>query len=270
MHILTISIFLIFLFFHLNFTGQATTTTNTHIYMPIHSLRKSDICSIISIALASTKDNYWEIRVDSHHSRRTMLYILLSIKSAPNNQHVLDFIHECYPKFNWSIVEKNYLHLKTRIEPYQVQYHAGKLGNYWQLKIPIEFSGPLNSREYISRYRSNGFQPNELKIYWNYNEIQALADCNHYNPITDKDARNALLTSPVHQRKHSGKIQFILSGIQDAVFTVPDDKQVIVLDFADERMPGGYFLEYAMTQEEVRMNIPFEFFFHSSGLGYSL
>ncbi|CAF1218715.1 unnamed protein product [Adineta steineri] len=39
--------------------------------------------------------------------------------------------------------------------------------------------------------------------------------------------------------------------IQHAVFKVPKNKQVIVLDFADERMPGGYFLENAMTQEEV-------------------
>lgn len=228
-------------------------------YVPIHSLRKSDICSIMSIVLAPTTDEYWKVRVDYHHSRRTMLYFLLSIKSTIDNQHLVQLINECYPKFDWSIAEKNYDHLKNTVEGYQVEYHAEKLGNYWQLKIPTHFSGPLNSREYISRYRSNGFQSNELKIYWNYPEIQDLTISNHYNPITDNDTRYALLKSPVQNRTHSGIIEFVVSGIQDAVFTVPNGKQVIVLDFADERMPGGYFLEHAKTQEEVRTNLSINF-----------
>ncbi|CAF1528811.1 unnamed protein product, partial [Rotaria sordida] len=224
---------------------------DTYMYVPVHSLRKCDICSIISIAFLPTNDKKWKKRVDSHHSRRTMLYFLLSIKSTPNNKQVLNFIYECYPNFDWSIVNENYQQLKNTIESYQLQYNAKKLGNYWQLKIPTHSPGPLKSREYISRYRSDGFQPNELKIYWNYDQIQTLISSNNYNPITDSDARNALLNSPVHERKHSGIIRFVVLAIQDAVFTVPNDKQVIVLDFADERMPGGYYLEQAITQEEV-------------------
>ncbi|CAF0789125.1 unnamed protein product [Rotaria sordida] len=224
---------------------------DTFMYVPVHSLRKCDICSIISIAFLPTNDKKWKKRVDSHHSRRTMLYFLLSIKSTPNNKQVLNFIYECYPNFDWSIVNENYQQLKNTIESYQLQYNAKKLGNYWQLKIPTHSPGPLKSREYISRYRSDGFQPNELKIYWNYDQIQTLISSNNYNPITDTDARNALLNSPVHERKHSGIIRFVVLAIQDAVFTVPNDKQVIVLDFADERMPGGYYLEQAITQEEV-------------------
>ncbi|CAF3361817.1 unnamed protein product [Rotaria sp. Silwood2] len=228
-------------------------------YVPIHSLRKCDICSIISIAFPSTNDKNWKKRVDYHHSRRTMLYFLLSIKSTSNNKQVLDFICECYPNFDWSIVEEEYAQLKNTNELYQVQYHAENLGPYWQLKISTHFLGPLKSRQYISQYRSNGFQPDELKIYWNYNQIQSLTLFNNYNPITDNDARDALLNSPVHERKHSGIIRFVILGIQDAVFIVPNGKQVIVLDFADERMPGGYYLEHAMTQEEVRIDIFFEF-----------
>ncbi|CAF4142826.1 unnamed protein product, partial [Rotaria magnacalcarata] len=133
----------------------------------------------------------------------------------------------------------------------KIMNQAEDLGDYWQLKIPTNSLGPLKSREYISRYRLNGFQPNELKIYWNYNQIQTLASCADYNAKTDSDAKNSLLTKPVYERRHTGKISFILSGIQDAVFQVPNGKQVIVLDFADERMPGGYYLENAMTQEEV-------------------
>jgi len=253
MNILLISISLIFLSFSPEFTQQEI--INSHMYVPIHSLRKSDICSIISIALPLKNDKIWKIRVDSHHSRRTMLYFLLSIQSTSKNEHLLHFINECYPKFHWSIVEKNYLQLNNTVELYQAQYHAEKLGKFWELKIPNHSSGPLQSREYISRYRSNGFQADELKIYWNYNQIRSLITCYDHNPITDNDARNALLKSPVHQRKHSGIIRFVISGIQDAVFKVPHGKQVIVLDFGDERMPGGYYLENAMTQEEVKINI---------------
>ncbi|CAF0948721.1 unnamed protein product [Rotaria sp. Silwood1] len=225
--------------------------TNAYMYVPIHSLRKCDICSIISIAFPLSNDKNWKKRVDYHHSRRTILSFLLSIKSMSDNKQILDFIYECYPNFDWSIVEENYLNLKNTNEPYQIQYHAENLGNYWQLRIPTHFLGPIKSREYISRYRSNGFQSNELKIYWNYNQIQSLTFSNNYNPITDRDARDALLNSPVHERKNSGIIRFVILGIQDAVFTVPNGKQVIVLDFADERMPGGYYLEHALTQEEI-------------------
>ena len=87
---------------------------------------------------------------------------------------------------------------------------------------------------------------------------------NYFNPLADQDSHDALQQSPVNTRKNPGKIQFIQSGIEEAVFKVPRGKQVIVLDFADERMPGGYFLENAWTQEEVRGSIDknlFLFFF---------
>jgi hypothetical protein len=269
MHNLVISISLIFLSFSSKLTEQVT---NPYMYVPIHSLRKSDICSILSIAILPANDNNWKIRVDSHHSRRTMLHFLLSIKSTPNNKYVLPLINECFPKFDWTIAEKSYMHLKNTIELYQEKYHAGNLGKYWELKISTPHSGTLNSREYISRYRLHGFKPNELKIYWNYNEIQKLSICNHYNPITDSDANDALLKSPVSKRIHSGTIRFIIKGIQDAVFNVPHGNQVIVLDFADERMPGGYYLEHANTQEEVRINILFDFMSSLSvlNIGYSV
>lgn len=220
-------------------------------YVPTHALRKVDICSIMSIALAPISDVVWRERVDSHHSRRTMLNFLLSIKRTAHNKHLLIWIEECHPNFDWTIAEKNYHYFKNIIETYQADYNAHKLGNYWQLKIPLASPLPNNAREYISQYRSYGFQSNELKLYWNYNEIKNLTVIDHYNPINDKDSHHALLNSPVHSRKHSGTIRFVQAGIQDAVFQIPYGKQVIVLDFADERMPGGYFLEGVNTQGEV-------------------
>jgi len=108
------------------------------------------------------------------------------------------------------------------------------------------------ARPYISYCRTNGFQPNELKLYWNYEQIRdIIKNDTSFNSITDTDSRDALLKIPVNERNNTGKIDFLISGIEKAVFKVPKDKQIIVLDFADERMPGGYFIEGANTQEEV-------------------
>jgi hypothetical protein len=240
---------LIFLCAYVNFTLQQA--VSPLMYVPVNALRKTDICSILSIALPTKPDPYQRKRADHHHSRRTLLHFLLSIQSTPHHQHLEEFIHECSPSFQWSVVEDLYRKLSDIVEPYQDDYGARTYGQYWELKVPNSKSGPTKSRKYIARHRSGGFRPNELKIYWNYDQIQEIRTCSGYNPITDKDARNALLKWPVAKRKHAGQVRFVISGIQNAVFDVPAGKQAIVLDFADERMPGGYYLENAVTQEEV-------------------
>ncbi|CAF3809856.1 unnamed protein product, partial [Adineta steineri] len=109
---LLIALILLFsLSLYVEFTQDEVTYTSA--YVPINYLRKSDICSILSIALPLKNDSNFKIRVDTHHSRRTMLYFLLAIKSKSNNTRVLHFIDECYPNLNWSIVENNYHHLKN-------------------------------------------------------------------------------------------------------------------------------------------------------------
>jgi hypothetical protein len=229
--------------------------TNPKAYIPVHAFRKIDIQSILSIALPLLNNDETQRRYDFHHSRRTMLYFLLSMYSTPNNERLMDLIKECNPKIDLSHIEKQYKDLQSTIEPYQKQYRAEKYGPYWELERDGNRSGPKLSRSYILQYRKNGFQSDELKIYWNYDQIRDLNKNDRFNPVTDDDTNKALLESPVEKRKNSGTVQFIRSGIQDAVFEVPEDKQVIVLDFADERMPGGYFLENARTQEEVSKNI---------------
>ncbi|CAF4993011.1 unnamed protein product [Rotaria sp. Silwood1] len=228
----------------------------TSMFVPVHSLGKVDIRSVMSIALAPTTE-FWTKRVDRHQSRRTMLKFLLSIRSSPSNSQLLDWIDEYAPssRMNWNIVEKNYIQLQNTIEPYQDHHHASNLGTYWEMKIKkVAQIVDSQSRPYIARYRKHGFQPNELKIYWNYQQIRDIIKDNSYNPVADIDARKSLLEIPVYKRNNRGTFHFITSGIQDAVFHVPKGKQIIVLDFADERMPGGYFLEGVKTQEEVRMN----------------
>lgn len=220
-------------------------------YIPIHAFRKTDIQSILSIALSSyNNNNELDRKFDHHHSRRTMLYYLLAMYYTPNNTELMNLINECNPNMNWSGLEENYHRLEKVIEPYQIQNNAQNLGTYWELK-KMTRSGSIKALEHISKYRQQGFKSNELKLYWNYQQIRDLNQIDRYNQETDTDTHETLNKFPVNTRKNSGKIEFIQSGIENAVFEVPEDKQVIVLDFADERMPGGYFLENARTQEEV-------------------
>lgn len=237
--------------------------THAKAYIPVHAFQKIDIQSILNVALPLLNNEDTQRRFDYHHSRRTMLYFLLSMQSTPNNEKLMDLIKTCKPKIDWSSVQNNYEELKKVIEPYQKQHRAENLGPYWELQ-KLTLSGPRQSLEYISKYGRNRFQPAELKLYWNYEQIRTLSENDCFNPVTDTDTHEALIKSPVESRSHDGKIKFVVSGIEEAVFQVPEGKQVIVLDFADERMPGGYFLENARTQEEVCRRFPIHFFFPMS------
>ena len=237
--------------------------TYTKAYIPVHAFQKFDIQSILNIALPLLNNEDTQRRFDYHHSRRTMLYFLLAMQSTPNNEKLMDLIKSCKPKIDWSGVQNNYEELKKVTEPYQKQHRAENLGAYWELQ-KITLSGPKQSLEYISKYRGNRFQPAELKLYWNYEQIRTLNQNDRFNPVTDSETHEALIKSPVDSRSQDGKIKFIVSGIEEAVFQVPAGKQVIVLDFADERMPGGYFLENARTQEEVCRRVPIHFLFSTS------
>ena len=213
--------------------------------------RKMDVESILSIALPAQLDKYAERRYDHHHSRRTMLYYLLGMQRTENNEELMKLIHDCKQNIDWVEIEATYKKLKETIEPYQKQNNAEHLGVYWELNRSFDREGARRSKEYISKYRQNGFLPKELKLYWNYDQIKRLDQSDQFNSDTDQDSHDTLVSSPVHKRNNAGKVEYIRSGIEDAVFRVPDNHQVIVLDFADERMPGGYFLENARTQEEV-------------------
>ncbi|UJR25938.1 hypothetical protein I4U23_007286 [Adineta vaga] len=199
-------------------------TSNAKPYIPSHALQESDIQSILSIADPILLNDETRRRYDYHQSRRTMLYFLLAMKST-NNERLMGLIAKCKPSIDWSKLENTYNDLKESTEPYQQQYRAED--------------------------KEDGFQMSELKLYWNYQEIKDLKEPGLFNPEADQDSHDKLLDSPVEKRDCAGEIKFIRSGIEEAVFQAPVDKQVIVLDFADERMPGGYYLENARTQEEV-------------------
>lgn len=232
-------------------------------YIPVHAFQKIDIQSMLDVALPLLNNEDVQRRYDYHHSRRTMLYFLLAMKSTEHNEKLMDWIRACRPKIDWSDVQNHYDALKSVTEPYQKQRRAENLNTYWELQ-KFTLSGPKQSQEYISKYRQDGFQPGELKLYWNYEQIRTLNQNHHFNPVSDSDTYEALTKSPVESRSHEGKVEFVVLGIEEAIFQIPEGKQVIVLDFADERMPGGYFLENARTQEEVCRTFPLHSFFSTS------
>jgi hypothetical protein len=91
----------------------------------------------------------------------------------------------------------------------------------------------------MTRYRSHGWDPTELKIYWNEKQLENLCpknDTNNENlpphDPSDADVVRALRQYPVSQRNHDVKISYIHKGIEKAVFDAPEDAQLIVLNFA--------------------------------------
>ncbi|CAF4314691.1 unnamed protein product [Rotaria sp. Silwood2] len=255
-HISFLARSLIFILFSQRFIPY--NMANSRAYIPLHALRKIDIQSILNVAFPLLSNEETQRRFDYHHSRRTMLYFLLSMYNTPNNEEIIDSIKKYSSKIDLSRIEKDYTYLKNMIEPYKVEHRAENFDDYWELKKAANRPGPRQSYEHILKYRQEGFQEKELKLYWNYDQIRDLNKNDCFNPSTDSDTNDALLQSPVNTRQNSGIIKFVQDGIENAVFQVPEGKQVIVLDFADERMPGGYFLENARTQEEVIL-------YHSDG-----
>jgi hypothetical protein len=94
------------------------------------------------------------------------------------------------------------------------------------------------SREYASQHRSRGWKANELKIYWDAQQLEHLChvdrtDGDEASAWHDpSDAVAALRLNPVSSRKHAGHITYVNQGIEKAVFDVPEGAQIIVLNFA--------------------------------------
>lgn len=91
----------------------------------------------------------------------------------------------------------------------------------------------------MQRFRSGGFKPEELKVYWNAEQLEHLCPKSSDGPDTkpphdpsDADAVENLRAYPVPQRNHQGRIKYVNNGIEKAVFDVPTGAQIIVLNFA--------------------------------------
>ncbi|CAF1521174.1 unnamed protein product [Adineta ricciae] len=227
-------------------------------YVPIHSLTKSDICSVLSIAFPQDGGEKRKTYLDRHNNRRLMLLLLNQLIQTPRNERLIKLINDCHPTIQWPNVRKTIIYLRNQTEPYQRQYSPGHIGAYWELRVPMKLTVLNRSRSLINKYCPKGFLPSQLKIYWNYHQIESLTTCNFYNTVADTRARHTLLTWPVNKRKNQGTIDYLTMAIDSALLNVPKGKQAIVLDFADERIPGGNFLEGVYMQEQAILH-------HSTG-----
>ncbi|CAF1265740.1 unnamed protein product [Rotaria magnacalcarata] len=86
-----------------------------------------------------------------------------------------------------------------------------------------------NNRKYTAEH----FQPEQLKVYFNKKQIEQI-------PYSDATFESSGFVDSDTRDKR----------IEQAVFRVSPGKQIIILDFADDRMPGSLFLYDASTQEE--------------------
>jgi hypothetical protein len=101
------------------------------------------------------------------------------------------------------------------------------------------------SRSYMSIHRSQGFKHEELKLYWNVEQIENLCsrdDAPRSHDPSDIDAIDNIRQHPVAQRNHRGTITYVHAGIEQAVFDVPSTAQIILLNFAvrlDKQCPSS-------------------------------
>jgi len=91
----------------------------------------------------------------------------------------------------------------------------------------------------MAKFREEGFKPEELKIYWNVEQLENLcpkqgeqSDITPPHDPSDIDAVENLRQFPVSTRNHLGTITYVAKGIEKAVFDIPEDAQIIVLNFA--------------------------------------
>ncbi|CAF1928026.1 unnamed protein product [Rotaria magnacalcarata] len=262
---------------HFNFTYQ-TMPDPLAVYIPVASLTKSLLCSILC-AVSNHE------RIDWNHSRRTLLVFLLALnkrleelkeianardKISDQITRKLDEIRQwlvyedhdgtCREP-NWNELRETYQKMTAdKVDDTWTYYGGHKTKPYYELTISVSHPDIERSRLYMDCTRPNGFQSDELKLYWNAEQLEQLCPKAEsqlekflqplYDP-SDADAVEALRQHPVWQRNHHGKITYVTKGIEKAVFDVPKDAQIILLSFADEQSPGGGYLIRAWTQEEI-------------------
>lgn len=227
-------------------TRVASSIHSDLIYVPCASLDENDIRSLLNIAESTDKD-----RVDLYGGRKVALKYLLSMKSFgyqfPAGISISDE--------KWKSFEKSFKKLKS-IDYSKEEFSSPpdrQVEDYWELKYlsPNIHPVAINSRRF-NRY-DKGIDDRKLKIYFNPRQFDNII----YSRATyeqagfvDEDCRENLIKYPLNLRKNRGEIATVQGRIENVIFDVPSSKQIIVLDFADERMPGGLFLYGATTQEE--------------------
>jgi hypothetical protein len=203
------------------------------LYIPRASLSIDDINSLLN--LARSKDNE---RVDTHGGRKAALKYLLGLHALGDDRiPPVDSVE-------WTEIQDEFDRWK-KIDLFKRKFLSGEddsIDPYWELKNDSTRIHPSakNARQLCKN--SDGFSLEQLKIYFNRTQLDnvpystgTLASAG----FVDGEARKMMTDYPVYQRHNSGRIYTKKGRIEQAIFDVPAEKQIIVLDFADERMPGG-------------------------------
>jgi uncharacterized protein (TIGR02452 family) len=212
------------------------------LYIPCSSLNQEDIESLVKLCLSEDVH-----RVDIHGGRKAALKYLLNMNS-------IGFDLSSYLNSKQiRKLEKEFEKLK-KFDLFKKEFDLNqddKFELYWELNINSNKIHQIakNTRQFTTK----PFSPEQLKIYFNSQQIDNIP----YSQATfdnagflDNDARQFMTKYPIDERHNQGQINTKKGRIEEVIFSIPSDKQIIVLDFADERMPGGLFLYGANTQEE--------------------
>jgi len=205
------------------------------LYIPCASLTDENISSLVKLCLS--EDVY---RVDTHGGRKAAIKYLLKM-------HSIGFDLSSYIDLKQlEDLQQQFEKLK-QIDSFKKNFdqnHNEEFEPYWELNSNSTKIHQIAKDSRKLTDKPQGFSPEELKIYFNCQQIdnipfsQATFDTSGF---VDSDAKEWMIKYPIEQRQNKGQINAKKGRIEQVIFDIPTGKQVIILDFADERMPGGYY-----------------------------
>ena len=214
------------------------------LYIPCSSLNKEDIQSLVNLSLNG--DVHHD---DTHGGRKVAIKYLSHMNSIKFD--LSSFIDSKQLKSLEKEVEK----LK-KIDLFKKEFDQNgddKYEPYWEINNNSPKIHSIAKQSRLFTNKDPSFSPEQLKVYFNSTQISNIPYSNatfETAGFVDNDARNDLIKYPLSNRQNKGQINTKKGRIESVIYDIPLDKQVIILDFADERMPGGLFLYGASTQEE--------------------